>query len=67
MTLTKVLRDTGLSVRVTVHGLKWAKQRLHIPSSVSRVPISTLFTRRCLIDAWAAFLTGETNAPGLVK
>lgn len=52
MTLTKGLRDTGLAERVTVHGLKWAKQRLRTPSAVSRVPISAPICSNAGAASW---------------
>lgn len=85
MTLTKVLRDTGLAERATVHGFRssfrdWCadtgKARevaeaalAHIVGGVEGAYFrSDLFERRRrLMDAWAAFLTGETKAAGLAK
>ena len=75
MTLTKVLRDTGLAERATVHGFRssfrdWCadtgKARevaeaalAHTVGGVEGAYFrSDLFERRrCLMDAWAAFLT----------
>ena len=85
MTLTKVLRDTGLAERATVHGFRssfrdWCadtgKARevaeaalAHTVGGVEGAYFrSDLFERRRrLMDAWAAFLTGETKAPGSAK
>ncbi|MDE0453927.1 MAG: integrase arm-type DNA-binding domain-containing protein [Gammaproteobacteria bacterium] len=77
MTLTKVLRDTGLAERATVHGFRssfrdWCadtgKARevaeaalAHTVGGVEGAYFrSDLFERRrCLMDAWAAYLTGD--------
>ena len=85
MTLTKVLRDTGLAERATVHGFRssfrdWCadtgKARevaeaalAHTVGGVEGAYFrSDLFERRRrLMDAWAAFLTGETKASDLAK
>ncbi|MDE0128706.1 MAG: integrase arm-type DNA-binding domain-containing protein [Gammaproteobacteria bacterium] len=75
MTLTKVLRDTGLAERATVHGFRssfrdWCAETgkarevaeaalAHTVGGVEGAYFrSDLFERRrCLMDAWAAFLT----------
>ena len=85
MTLTKVLRDTGLAERATVHGFRsgfrdWCadtgKARevaeaalAHTVGGVEGAYFrSDLFERRrCLMDAWAAYLTGEMTASDLAK